>query len=206
MNDRARAHGRASHAVLSWLHGRPVRGLSPRRPIDHGADPAPRDREGLEEAIRLALAGAAGEMIHLGADTTHIAADRPDVQAALLYARRLPGDEPVDHIERELDAVEATLRSPRVWHAVRKLAAVLSDHRVIDGATAARVIRVAMISGQRAEIEPHPRTIHLMPGAPPTRPAADPMPKPAAKLATQANRNRDRGGRSSSTAKRRGAK
>jgi hypothetical protein len=174
MNDRARAHGRASHAVLSWLHGRPVRGLSPRRPIDHGADPAPRDREGLEEAIRLALAGAAGEMIHLGVDTAHFQHDTPGVAEALGLARKLPGRDPVDTLEEQLDAVEATLRSPRVWHAVQRLAAALSERSSLDGATAAGVIKSALLNGAGAEIEPHPRAIHIVPGAPPKRGIAKP--------------------------------
>jgi hypothetical protein len=155
--------GHAAHATMRWLHGRPVRGVSLQRPIDHAEDPAPRDREGAEEAIRLALAAGAGEMIHLGAEATHLSADRHDVQAAMRHAASLPGD-PVDHLERELDSVLATLRSPRVWHAVQRLAAALGEHRQLDGATSAALIKSAILSGAGANIEPHPRTVRLVRG------------------------------------------
>ena len=63
MNDRARAHGRAAHAVVRWLHGRPMVNVSLGRPLDHGEDSVPRSRDAIEETIRRRLSGAVGEMV-----------------------------------------------------------------------------------------------------------------------------------------------
>jgi hypothetical protein len=162
MSTAAVAHGRAAHAVLTWLHSRPVKPISLGRAIDHAADPSSRDRDGLEEAIRLALAGAAGEMIHLNADATHLAADRPDVQAAMRHASRLPGD-PVDHLERCLEDVLACLHSPKVRHAVAVLAdALLKTPRgELTGDAATKLMSTAVCDRRSASADypGHPRKI-----------------------------------------------
>jgi hypothetical protein len=75
VNARARAHGLAAHATLAWLHGRDVPAVSLHGPVALGTEPAS-GRDLIEERIRLALSVPAAEMIHLGADTRHIAADR----------------------------------------------------------------------------------------------------------------------------------
>jgi hypothetical protein len=125
MNPKALAHGHGAHAVLSWLHsrGRDVPAISLHRLVDLGDEPTS-GPDAIEERIRMALAAPAAEMIALGATTTHIAADRPEVQAALRQASGLPGD-PVDHLERCLDDLLACLHSPRVRHTVAKLASDL---------------------------------------------------------------------------------
>jgi hypothetical protein len=101
-------------------------------------------------------------MIHLGAPTTHIAADRPEVQHALHHASRLP-DDPVDHLERCLDDTLACLHSPRVRHTVAKLAGELT--RAPGGELAAedvlRTIVVAMGETPAGDHPGHPRTIHV---------------------------------------------
>jgi hypothetical protein len=118
------AHGRASHAVTAWLHGRRVPAVALDHPINHDAAPQPNGSAAIEEAIRAALSVPAGEMIHLDAPTTHLAVDRPEVQAALRHAGRLPGD-PVDTLERCLDDLLACLHSPRIRRAVGVLSGAL---------------------------------------------------------------------------------
>jgi hypothetical protein len=67
MNARAIAHGRAAHSVLRWLHsrGRDVPAVSLHQPVKLDDEPAPRNRDQIEDHIRLALAVPAAEMIHL---------------------------------------------------------------------------------------------------------------------------------------------
>jgi hypothetical protein len=119
-------------------------------------------RDQVEERIRLALSVPAAEMIHLAAATTHIAADRPEVQHALRHASRLPGD-PVDHLERCLDDLLATLHSPKVRHAVAKLAGELV--RAPGGEMGAddvlRSIVVAMGETPADDHPGHPRRIYV---------------------------------------------
>jgi hypothetical protein len=114
MNQRTRAHGKSAHAVLRWLHsrGRGVPALSLHRPPDHAPEPEPRGREAIETAIALVLGCVVGEMLHLGADGRHLAADRDDVQRALALAARLGDGDPVDHLEPIFDDLCATLRFP----------------------------------------------------------------------------------------------
>jgi hypothetical protein len=164
MNQSTRAHGRAAHAVLSWLHsrGRDVPDISLHRPVDLGDEPAS-DRDAIEEHARKALSIPAGEMIALGAPTTHIAAERPEVQHALRHAGRLPGD-PVDHLERCLDDLLACLHSPKVRHAVTRLASELV--RAPGGELAAedalRTIVLAMGETPAGDVQPmHPRKIFV---------------------------------------------
>jgi hypothetical protein len=175
MSTRALAHGKAAREVLAWLHGRKVRAIS-MRAEGAGAEPEPRTDEEIREHIRCHLAAPAARMIHEGGTPeTHVDLADPDVERAALLACRLPGaGDPVGHMERELDDVLATLKSPRVWHAVRQLAAALSERSSLDGATAAGVIKSALLNGAGAEIEPHPRAIHIVPGAPPKRGIAKP--------------------------------
>src|SRR5260221_13795357 len=110
MNDRARAHGRAAHAVVRWLHGRPMVNVSLGRPLDHGEDSVPRSRDAIEETIRRRLSGAVGEMVHVAGDPVdHIRGDRPEVQESLRLARMLPGTDPVDHLESCLEDLLACL-------------------------------------------------------------------------------------------------
>jgi hypothetical protein len=196
MKDRARAHGAAAHAVLTWLNGREVEPVTMRAPSSDDnagiadASLAPRNEAELREAIRIALAAPAGEMIHLGRDTGHIDLANHHVERAALLACRLGGaGDPIDELEHELDDVLATLQSPRVWHGVRRLAAALCDHGSLSGATAATVIRGAMLSGSRATVEPQQRAIRIMPGDPPKR------------HPTRGTRNPIRDGRSSSSAR-----
>jgi hypothetical protein len=197
---RAHAHGAAARAVLQWLHGHKVEPITMRAP-SHDDDaaavtsPSPRSEAEIREAIRIALAAPAGEMIHVGGDTRHIDLGRPEVERAALLACRLAGaGNPIDHLEQELDGVLAGLTSPRIWHAVRRLAASLCDHHSLSGATAATVIRSAVLSGTRAAIEPRPRGARIMPGG-------SPLSHP-----TRATRNLGRDDRSSSIAKHRTAK
>jgi hypothetical protein len=164
MNAKTVAHGRAAHATLRWLHGRDVPAVSLHRLVELDHEPASTDRDQIEERIRLSISVPAGEMIALGAPTTHIAADRPEVQAALRHARRLPGD-PVDRLERCLDDTLATLHSPKVRHTVTKLAGELV--RAPGGELGAddvlRTIVVAMAERPAGGVDQpmHPRTIYV---------------------------------------------
>jgi hypothetical protein len=165
VNARARAHGRAAHAVLSWLHsrGRQVPAVSLHRPPEHSQEPEPNGREAIETAIALVLAGVVGEMLHLGANGRHLAADRDDVKRALALAARLGEGDPVDHIEPIFDDLCATLRFPRIQHAVAKLAGELL--RAPGGEMGAddvqRAIVLAMGETPEGEHVAHPRTIWI---------------------------------------------
>jgi hypothetical protein len=165
MNQRTRARGRASHAVLSWLHsrGRDVPDISLHRPVDLGDEPAS-GRDAIEDHIRLAISVPAGEMIHLGAPTTHIAADRPEVQHALRHAGRLPGDA-VDRLERSLDDLLACLHSPKVRHAVSRLAGELvrapGGEMAAEDALQTIVLAMAETLADSVYQPAHPRTIYV---------------------------------------------
>jgi hypothetical protein len=178
MSTRAVAHGKAAREVFAWLHRRKVMPISMHAEIGHDAVPEPRTEAEIHERIRFHLAAPAARMIHEGGTPeTHVDLADPSVEYAALLAGRLPGNDPVDHLEREMDNVIASLRSPRIWHAVKRLAAVLIDRRSLDANSVAAVIKSAMLSGAGAKVEPHPRRITLMPGAPPERPAVKPVVK-----------------------------
>jgi hypothetical protein len=139
-----------------------VPAVSLHRPVDLEDKPASSRDQG-EERIRLALSVPAGEMIHLGAPTTHIATDRPEVQHALRHAGRLPGD-PVDRLERCLDDTLACLHSPKVRHTVTKLASELvrAPGGEMPAEDALRSIVLAMGETPEADDRPmHPRKIFV---------------------------------------------
>jgi hypothetical protein len=127
VNPRARAHGLAASATLAWLHsrGRQVPNVSLHQRPDHAQESEPNGREAIERAVALVLASVVAEMLHLGADGRHLAADRSDVQRALALAGRLGDGDPVDHLEPIFDDLCATLHSPKVRHTVAKLAGAL---------------------------------------------------------------------------------
>jgi hypothetical protein len=146
VSQRAQAHGIAAHATMSWLHGRPVPGISMHRRIDHGAVPAPKTRGEAEEAIRLLLCVVAAEMIVLRATTAHFEIDRAEVLAAQLLACRFPGaGDGVTVLERELDATLASLTSPRIWKTIRKLASSLLNLRQISPHATKELIKTALL-------------------------------------------------------------
>jgi hypothetical protein len=155
MNQRTRAHGRAAHATLAWLHshGRDVPDVSLHRPPDHSQEPEPDGREAIERAVGLVLAGVVGEMLHLGADGRHLA----------LVAKLGDGDHPVDALEPIFDDLCATLTSPRIGHAVAKLASELV--RAPGGEMGADDVRRVIVLGMAetpagGDDQPaHPRTI-----------------------------------------------
>jgi hypothetical protein len=165
MNAKTISHGRASHAVLSWLHGREVPRIALGQPVDHAPEPEPHGREAIETAIALVLAGVVGEMLHLGADGRHLAGDRADVQRAIALAARLGDGDPVDHLEPIFDDLCATLASPRIRHAVAKLAGELI--RAPSGETAADLVLEAIVVAMGeapaggADQPAHPRTIYV---------------------------------------------
>jgi hypothetical protein len=162
---RAIAHGRSAAAVLNHLHGWKAKPISLHQPIEHAAEPVPKGRADLEERCRHALAAPAGEMIYLNASTTHISADRDDVQHALGLARQLGGDDPVDALEHHLDDTLACLRSPRVWNAVRTLAGALmrAPRGEMSAKDAERVVRQALHDRRGADLSRagHPRRIYV---------------------------------------------
>lgn len=164
MTLRALSAGRAAHATLAYLTGRDVPPLSLRQPIDHGADMAPKSREATEDAIRLLLACAVGEMLHLGADGRHLA-DREDVQRALALAGRLGGGDPVDHLEPIYEDLLACLKSPKVKHAVKALAAALlrspRGEMAAEDALRTIILALAETPADAAEQEAHPRRIYV---------------------------------------------
>ena len=122
------------------------------------------DSDQVEERIRLALSVPAGEMIHLDAPTTHIAADRPEVQHALRHASRLPGD-PVDTLERCLDDTLATLHSPKVRHTVTKLARALvrapGGEMAADDVLRSIVVAMGEPPADADDRPTHPPTIYV---------------------------------------------
>jgi hypothetical protein len=165
LNQRARAHGLAAGAVLSWLHsrGRQVPAVSLHRTPDHSQEPEPNGPEAIEDAIRLVLGSVVAEMLHLGADGRHLAVDRDDVKRALALAGRLGDGDPVDHLEPVFDDLVATLASPKVRHTVAKLAGELV--RAPGGELGADDVRRAIVLGMAetpadGDDQPaHPRTI-----------------------------------------------
>jgi hypothetical protein len=153
---------------VRWLHGRSVSDTSISREIDHGAEPVPRDREEVEAHIRMALAPAVGEMIHLGADARHLSADRPDVKRALELARKLGDGDPVDRLEPVFHDLHATLASPRIRHAVRAIAGVLT--RTPGGTMDAERVKAVIVEAvrdpnMRGDISMPPRMIRVVSAA-----------------------------------------
>ena len=139
------AHGVASHSVMSWLHRRPLKRISLHRDVEFAADPDPADREAADEALRLLLSVAIGEMLHLRASSRHVDLDRPGVEKALLLAHRMRGNgDPADRLEPEFDAVLASLTSPRIWKAVRALASALLKRRALETPEVEATIATAM--------------------------------------------------------------
>jgi hypothetical protein len=168
VNDRAKAHGRSADAVLRWLDGLPVGNISLKRQIDHGGNPLPRKRDEIEAEIRLRFAGPVGEMRHVGgAPAKHLAANLPEVQDALRLARTLPGDDPIDHLERCLDDLCACLHSPKVRRAVNHLVASLlsAPNGEMSGDKVRRVISRSFATPlQPGEVgEAYPRTVWIRP-------------------------------------------
>jgi hypothetical protein len=121
---RAVARGQAAHAVLCWIHRKPVPDIlllnSP-----SFTEAAPRERCEVEEGIRTALAAPAAEMMHLNTGTTHISRGRPDVEHALRLEHRVDANDPIGAMEKCLDDTHATLQSPRIHHAIGAVAAAL---------------------------------------------------------------------------------
>jgi hypothetical protein len=133
-------------------------------PINHDAAPQPNGSAAIEEAIRTALSVPAGEMIHLGAPTTHLAADRPEVQTALSHAGRLPGD-PVDTLKRCLDDLLTCLHARRVRQAVATLAGALlrAPHGEMSANDVLKRIVTAMAdtSAGSDDRPGYPRRLHI---------------------------------------------
>jgi hypothetical protein len=164
--DRAKAHGRASHAVVTWLHGRQLGGVSLHRPIDDD-EPEPTASDEIEAAIRTRIADAVGEMLAAGGrPVDHLPSDRPEVKHALRLAGQLPGDA-IDHLERCFEDLCATLHSPRVKRAISDLAeALLSAPRgeMSRDEVSRRIVRSVRAAVAPSEsMDAYPRTIHLTP-------------------------------------------
>jgi hypothetical protein len=102
-----------------------------------------------------------GEMLHLGADGRHLAADRSDVQRALALATRLGDGDAVDALERVFDDLCATLTSPRIRHAVTTLARALIKAPAGEMAAADVLERIiiAMAETPAGDQPGHPRRI-----------------------------------------------
>jgi hypothetical protein len=137
--------------------------LTLHRPVDLGDEPAS-GREAIEVAIGLVLGSVVAEMLHLGADGRHLAADREDVQRGVALAARLGDGDPVDSLEPVFDDLCATLTSPRIRHAVTALASALI--RAPGGEMGADdvlpAIVLAMGETPAGENQPaHPRTIYV---------------------------------------------
>jgi hypothetical protein len=165
MNPKALAHGLSAHATLAYLTGRDVPPLSIRQPIDHGPDLAPKSRNATEDAISLLLACAVGEMLHLGADGRHLAADREDVQRALALAGKLGDGDPVDALELVFEDLCATLKSPIIRNAVARLSGALlrapRGEMSGDDVTREIILGLADPPPDAADQEAHPRRIYL---------------------------------------------
>jgi hypothetical protein len=166
MNAPARAHGLASQATLAWLHSRGnAPAISLHRPPDHAHESDPRGRDAIENTIGLVLACVVGEMLHLGADGRHLAADRDDVRRALALATQLGDGDPVAHLEPIFDDSCATLTSPKVRNTVTKLAGALV--RAPGGTMSADDVLERIILGMAAELPidadqtAHPRRIFV---------------------------------------------
>lgn len=164
MNDGIRAHGRAAHAVLSWLHGRPVKGLSLGDAPAHFGMREPKTSDQTEEASRLLLSVPVGEMLHVGGSPDqHVTADRAEVQKALSLAARLGPGDPVDHLEPIYQSVIDTLTSPRIWRGVQALAGGLLAHRAMTSDRVAAVLRGAIMRGEaKGAVFPMTRRITVL--------------------------------------------
>ena len=165
MNARATAHGQAARATLTWLHGREIQRITLGQPVDHGAKHEPQGREAIETEIRMVIACVVGEMLHLGADGRHLAGDRDDVKRAIALAGRLGDDDPVDYLETIFDDLVACLRSPKIRHAVAKLAGALvrAPGGELEADDVLRTIVLAMgeTPEHGADQPTHPRTISI---------------------------------------------
>jgi len=124
MNARIRSHGRAAAEVLRWLHGKPVRDIALDKPIDYAAEPRPRNADEIDHCIPMALAPSIAMMIESGGKPEHhVTRSEPGVAHALRLAGRVSADDPVSVLEQHYDDLLGTLRSPRIWHAVDRVAA-----------------------------------------------------------------------------------
>jgi hypothetical protein len=141
-----------------------VPAVSPHRPVDLDHEPAS-GREAIEVAIGLVLASVVGEMLHLGADGRHLAADREDVQRGGALAARLGDGDPVDHLEPIFDDLVATLTSPKVRHSIAALASELlrapSGELGAEDVLRSIVLAMGETPADGAYGPPHPRTIWI---------------------------------------------
>jgi hypothetical protein len=89
-----------------------------------------------------------------------LAADRDDVQRALSLAGGLGAGDPVDHLEPVFDDLVATLTSPRIRHAVARLAGELirAPGGEMSGDDVLRAVVVGMGERPADDDQPaHPR-------------------------------------------------
>jgi len=166
--DRVVAHGRASHATLSWLHGRRVKSLSMSDAPQHFGVPDPKEREHVEQACRLLLSVPLGEQLAAGGTATeHLTIDRPEVRRAIELAKRLGPGDPVDHLEIVYDNLHATLASPKIWSGICALASALLRHRTMSGERVDAVLKGAMMRGEpKGQVFPITRRIYVERGDP----------------------------------------
>jgi hypothetical protein len=151
MNAKIRATGRAAAEVIRWLHGKPVRPIVLDQPIDHAAEPRPRDADELDHHIRIALAPAVGMMAAAGGKPEHyVTRADPGVAHALMLAGRVNEGDPVSVLEQHYADLIGTLGSPRIAAAVHHVAAKLMrapggqmDRHGVEGA-----IRGALCAGE----------------------------------------------------------
>jgi hypothetical protein len=166
MNDKTRASGRAAHSILSYLNNRPVPAVSVRQPIAYSTA-EPQGSEALEAEISIVLACVTAEMLHLGADSRHLAPDRVDVKRALALAGELGDGDPVDHLEPIFDDLLACLKSPKVKHAIQALAGALlrspRGEMAADDAVRAIILALAERPADAADQQAHPRRIYVRP-------------------------------------------
>lgn len=99
-----------------------------------------------------------GEMIHLGADSRHLSADRQDVRRALALASELGDGDPVDVLEPIFEDLVACLKSPKVRHAITTLAGALlrSPRGEMAADDAERAIILAMAEEPVIDDQPGP--------------------------------------------------
>jgi hypothetical protein len=161
MNDRVRAHGHASWAVLHHLHGLRVPALDIGQPISHGAM-----READREiAIKLALAPAVGAMLSAGGKPEHWILRSDSGVAHALDLTGKDGNAAVDAIEPIYLDTHATLASPRIWSSVVSTAKALmrSPGGKMEGNRVAAVIRQSLAERHHADFAPPmaPRKVYV---------------------------------------------
>jgi len=152
MNDRVRAHGHGSWAVLHHLHGLRVPALDLCQPIDHRST-RHSDRE---TAIKLALAPAVGCMLSAGGKPEHwVTRADPGVAHALALTGK-DGDVAVDALEPIFLDTHATLASPRIWSCVSSIAkaALRAPEGKMESGRVAAVIRQSLAERHHADFVP----------------------------------------------------